>query len=113
METTRERGGDMKYAVIIHCVYDGSVEQRYERCIIRPADLEDERNDGMNYVVGAGRETFDFYVVSGLEEAILSTHFNPEAIEFLGLSEDEIARKDAIVSKYGFDPVNGVYEKTL
>lgn len=79
--------------------------------MIRPAGLEDEENDGVNYVRGAGRETFDFYIANDLEEAILSTHFNPEAIEFENLSKDEAARKDEIIAKYGWDPVNGVYKK--
>ena len=104
---------NMNYTVIIHCVYDGPVEERYEKCIIRPTDPEDERNDGVNYVRGAGRETFDFYIVNDLEEAILSTHFNTEVIEFENLSEDEIARKDEIIAKYGWDPVSGVYKKIL
>lgn len=103
----------MKYTVIIHCVYSGPVEERYEKCIIRPADPEDERNDGVNFVSGAGRETFDFYIVSGLEEAILSTHFNPGAIEFENLSKDEVAQKDEIIAKYGWDPMSGVYKKVL
>lgn len=103
----------MKYAVIIDCVYEGPVEERYEKCIIRPADSEDERSDDVNFVSGAGRETFDFYVVNDLEEAILSTHFNPEAIEFKNLSKDEIAQKDEIIAKYGWDPAKGVYTKVF
>lgn len=101
----------MKYAITIHCVYEGPVEERYEKCMIRPADLEDEKHDGVNFVSGAGRETFDFYIANDLEEAILSTHFNPEAIEFEDLSDDETVRKDEIIAKYGWDPVKGVYKK--
>lgn len=40
----------MKYAITIHCVYEWPVEERYEKCIIRPADLEDEKHDGVNFV---------------------------------------------------------------
>lgn len=101
----------MKYTVIIHCVYDGPIEERYEKCVIRPTNPEDEVNDGINYVRGAGRETFDFYIVNDLEEAILSTHFNPEVIEFENLSDDEMAQKDKIIAKYDWDPNEGIIIK--
>lgn len=103
----------MKYTIIIHCVYSGPVEERYEKCIIRPTTYDDIEHDGMNFVSGAGRETYDFYIVNGLEEAILSTHFNPAAIEFRDLNEDEITQKDEIIAKYGWDPARGVYIKVF
>lgn len=103
----------MKYTVIIHCVYEGPVEERYEKCIIRPTTYDDTEHDGMNFVSGAGRETYDFYIVDGLEEAILSTHFNPAAIEFMDLDEDENAQKNEIIAKYGWDPAKGVYTKVF
>lgn len=103
----------MEYTVIIHCVYSGPVEERYERCIIRPITYEDTEHDGVSFVGGGGNETYDFYIVSGLEEAILSTRFNPEAIEFKNLSKDEITQKDEIIAKYGWDPVKGVYKKVF
>lgn len=103
----------MKYTVIIHCVYGGPVEERYEKCIIKPTTYDDIEHDGMNFVSGAGNETYDFYIVNGLERAILSTHFNPAAIEFVDLDEDEIAQKDEIIAKYDWDPVSGVYTKVF
>jgi hypothetical protein len=103
----------MKYTVIIHCVYSGPVEERYERCIIRPTTYEDAERDDISFVSGAGNETYDLYIMNGLEEAILSTHFNPVAIEFKDFSEDEIAQKDEIIAKYGWDPVKGVYRKVF
>lgn len=103
----------MKYTVIIHCVYSGPVEERYERCIIRPTTYEDAEHDDISFVSDAGNETYDLYIMNGLEEAILSTHFNPEAIEFKNLSKEEIAQKDEIIAKYGWDPVMGVYIKVF
>lgn len=103
----------VKYAVTIHCVYEGPVEETFEKCMIRPATFEDDEYDGMNYVFGACKETFDFYIVDDLEEAILSTHFNPNTIEFVGLDRIDLVRKDEILSKYGWDPMNGVYRKVF
>ena len=50
----------------------------------------------------------DCFVQDSLEEAIVKAGFNPFAIEFKGLSADELKGKDALLAKCTWTPENGL-----
>jgi hypothetical protein len=103
----------MKYTVIIHCVYEGPEEERCEKCIIRPTISEDIEHNGENFVSGAGRETFDLYIVNDLEEAIKRYRENdtwPKTTQFTKKSFDHL---QDIMIDYGALEKKVPYDKLI
>lgn len=89
-----------RYIVILSWNYRGKPEDHYERCSIEPVTPENEQYDGYGFVSGVNRDGLQIDIYDSLEAAILNSHCNPKAIEFDGLTEDELKEKDEILSKY-------------
>lgn len=99
-----------KFIVSTAWNYRGAPEEQYERCSISPlpSELKDYKGDGsMNSYSG-----FDCFVRDSLEEAIVTAHFNPEAIKFSGLNEEELKQKDEILSRYTWSYEHGLQKKS-
>lgn len=94
-----------KYCVTTVWNYRGKPEEQYERCIITPLPDSEEDYEGdscMNSYSG-----IDCFVRDSLEEAIAKSQFNPFAIEFKGLSADELKQKDDLLAKCTWLPEEG------
>ena len=85
-------------------------EGHYCNCTIRYATPDDEEYDGYNMVGRGGDEGFDMFISNTLEDAIINSHFNPDAIQFK-LTQDDMKLKDEILSKYVWDREKGLIEK--
>ena len=82
----------------------------YCNCIVRYATPDDEEYDGYNMVGRGGDEGFDMFISDSLEDAIINSHFNPDAIQF-ELNDDDMKLKDQILSKYRWDREKGLVKK--
>lgn len=88
-----------------------SLDGPYERCSIGYATEEDEENDGMGYVGRGGGEGLEFFIVDSLEEALVSSNFNPYFIRLYELDEEDLTLKDKILQKYKWDSYKGLVKK--
>ena len=101
-----------KVAVFIEWNYCGTKEETYERCIIAPATDKDLENDGFNFVGKSGNEGAELFVCDSLEKAILNAGFNPFKIQYCRLTDEEIKKKDALLSQYTWRPETGLQKKS-
>lgn len=85
------------YSVLVEWGYGN--KGPYERCYISPSKEDDFNFDGNNYVSKGGSEGMNFFIASTLEEAITRSRFKPSAIEFHGLTTEELKLKTFIVEK--------------
>lgn len=99
-----------RYSVTTLWNYRGTPQEQYERCIIAPLaeDKQDYEGDSsMNSYSG-----IECFVRYSLEEAIVTANFNPSAIEFSGLTEEELKQKDEILSHYTWSYEHGLQKKS-
>ena len=90
---------DRKFGVFSEWSYQGKPEEHYEHCFIAPTTEEQEQYDGDNCVGCGGREGYEFGVYPSLREAIINAHFDPSAIQFKDLTEEEQKAKDELLAK--------------
>lgn len=86
-----------KYYVLNEWGIEPKTENSFCHCIVGPATEEDELNDGQDSYSIHGGFTFDLY--NSIKDAIENTGFRPNAIEFKGCSEAELAEATCIVNK--------------
>ena len=58
-----------------------------------------------------GDEGVEIFLTDALEDAIINSHFNPDAIQFELTNDDDMKLKDEILSKYVWDKEKGLIKK--
>ena len=101
---------DRKFGVLCEWNYRGSPEEQFEHCCIAPSSKEDEEYDGDNCVGGAGYNGYRFDIYPSLKEAIINAGYNPFAIDFIDLTNEEEKFKDDLLAKCTWTPENGIKE---
>lgn len=79
----------------------------FDRCVIRPAELDDNDLDGFNYVGRGGDEGADIFISDNIKDAIVHSGFNPKCIQFDNLSEQDKKEKDKLVETLVWDSSEG------
>lgn len=68
-----------------------------ELCVISYPEIDDLEQDGFNLIGSKDGVKFDIY--NTLEDAIVYSYFNPEAIKYI-LDPEDVAKIPAIIEKY-------------
>lgn len=93
-----------RYAVFIEWNYLGTCETQYERCTISIATPKDDENDGTTFVGSRGAWGTHFFIADSIEQAIIGSRFNPFAIDFQGLNDEETKAKNELLSRCVWTP---------
>lgn len=88
-----------------------SMDGPYENCNIGYVTKENEKCVDFGFVGRGGGEGLDCFITNSLEEAIVSSHFNPYFIKFYELDEEDLALKDKILQRYKWDDYKGLVKK--
>lgn len=90
------------------CEWNYVGEDSFEHCYLRPSTPEDIDYDGYNMIGGAGREGFDLTVHNSLEDALLKCNYNPAAINYCDLSDEDFNKVLDILSDYSWTYEGGL-----
>jgi len=83
---------------------------KHEKCVITYTSADIEDYDGYNMIGHKGFEGCSIDIYPTLEEAIIKSHFNPQAIDFQLDEKDLIEAKD-IISRYDWSYEKGLIKK--
>lgn len=99
----------MKYIAITVWNYRGTLKEQYEHCTIAPLTDEEKDYEGDSSI--NSYSGIECLVCDSLEEAIITSNFNPTAIKFSGFTDEELKQKDEILSHYAWSYENGFQKK--
>ena len=99
---------DRKFGVLCEWNYRGSPEEQFEHCCISPSSKEAEEYDGDNCISGTGYDEYRFDIYPSLKEAIANAGFNPFAIDFFDLTNEEKNFKDDFLAKCTWTSKDGL-----